>query len=242
MRELNVNTMLCMALLFAVAICASFVAAVPNAPTSLTTVGSSSRDLSGQAAQSANAQGGNVTEMNINAITITKSWQGYYGNVTGQIALQDSNTQTFYNWSLTSFKARIFATRTNTVTWSGVNCTNSTNRTSEEVYLGQSSTDGDSVSNTFSGTSHPAFNVSTQQIIANTCYSTRGYANNNTQSSNYVMLLLSQSNGEMVYTTITNTSTTGFDGRQHDFELLVGENDKTGSVGVTPYYFWIEFE
>jgi hypothetical protein len=55
------------------------------------------------------------------------------------------------------------------------------------------------------------------------------------------MVMLAHNNGQVVYTTLTNRSVVGFDGRQHDFQLLVGENEKTGSLGSTPYYFWTEF-
>lgn len=226
--------------LFILAAVATVVYAAPNSPTALTPIQSSSRDLSTESVKSANAVGGNVTEINIAAITITKSWQGYYGNITGQITLQDGNNNTFYNWSMTSLSGRVYATRNSSLSWTTINCTNAGNRTLEETYLGQVATDSDSVSNTFSATAHPAFNVSTSQINANTCFTTNGYVNNNSQSANYTMLLL-QSRTDIIYATIMNSSVVGFDGRQHDFELLVGENEHTGSLGVTPYYFFTEF-
>jgi hypothetical protein len=239
-RQLGAVTLLIATLLFIVALTTSFVEAAPTAPTTLTTVQSSSRDLSTVAAQSASAQGGNVTEINIAAITITKSWQGYYGNITGQITLQDGNNNTFYNWSLTSMSGRVYATRNGSISWAVINCTNAGNRTNEETYLGQVASDSDSVSNTYSGSSHPAFNVSTSQINTDSCYTTRGYVNNNSQGANYTMILL-QSRSDIIYTGIMNKSVVGFDGRQHDFELLVGENERSGSIGVTPYYFYTEF-
>jgi hypothetical protein len=215
--------------------------AAPTAPTALTTVQSSSRDLSTIAAQSASAQGGNVTEINIAALTITKSWQGYYGNITGQIALQDGNNNTFYNWSLTSMSGRVYATRNGSVSWTTfVNCTNTTARTTEQTYLGQAASDSDSITNTFTGTSHPGFTIASNTIQADTCFSTHGYVANNSQSANYTMLLL-ESRDDIIYTAIMNKSVVGFDGRQHDFELLVGENEHVGSIGVTPYYFFTEF-
>jgi hypothetical protein len=243
MKLMNLNTGLCMALLvvLAIAFAATLVAADPSSPTALTAVQTSSRNLSNLPAQTMGAQGGNVTEMNIQALTITQSWQGYYGNISGVVTLQDASNSTFYNWSMASFQARVFATRASSVSWDTVNCTNSTNRTNEETYLGQAVTDSDSVTNTFNTTSHPAFTVGTRNILANTCYSTNGFVNNNTQSSNYDMLLLSPSNGQIIYMTSVNRSTVGFDGRQHDFQLLVGENEKTGNIGATTYYFWTEF-
>jgi len=243
MKSMNLNTGLCIVMLVAVAFAymAVSVVADPNAPTSLTTVQTSTRNLSTNAPQTVGAQGGNVTEMNIQALTITNSWQGYYGNVSGAITLQDGTNNTFYNWSMTSFQGRVFATRASSIAWTTVNCTNSTNRTSEETFLGQSATDSDSVTNTFNTTTHPTFTVSTQTIVANTCFSTNGFVNNNSQSDSYDMLLLSPSNGQIIYMTSINKTTVGFDGRQHDFQLLVGENEKAGNIGATTYYFWTEF-
>jgi hypothetical protein len=219
---------------------AAFVVAEPNGPTSLDVGSTSSRNLSTMPGATANAQGGNVTEINIQTLTITKSWQGYYGNITGQIALQNALNETFYNWSMTSFNGRVFASRASSVAWSTMNCTNATNRTNEETYLNQTSADGDSVTNTFNSTTHPGFTVGTVSINANSCFATYGFVNNASQSTNFPMVLLSPASGVPVYTALTNKSTVGFDGRQHDFQLLVGENERT-TLGVTTYYFWTEF-
>jgi len=227
-------------LIVAFAFAAAFVVADPNAPLSLTNAGSTARNLSLLAAQSADARGGNVTEININTLTITKSWQGYYGNISGIVTLQDASSNTFYNWTMANTNGRVFATRVNSVSWTTVACTSGAQRTTEEGYLGQAYTDSDSVTNTFNTTTHPAFNVSTVSLTANTCYATNGYVNNNSQSSSYAMVLLN-AGANIIYTALTNKSTVGFDGRQHDFQLLVSENEKTGSVGVTSYYFWTEF-
>jgi hypothetical protein len=244
MKSMNWNTGVCVVLLaiMAIVVMAISVSADPAAPTALNAVQTSTRNLSTLPAQTMGAQGGNVTEMNIQALTITQSWQGYYGNISGVITLQDSTNSTFYNWSLTSFQGRVYATRANSITWSQVNCTNSTNRTSEETFLGQTASDGDSVTNTFNTTTHPGFTVAGTAVIApNSCFSTNGYVNNNTQANSYDMLLLSPTNGQIIYATIANSSTVGFDGRQHDFQLLVGENEKVGNIGATTYYFWTEF-
>src|SRR3990167_1096282 len=53
-------------------------------------------------AGSVNAQAGNVTELNIFGYSITQTWQGYFGNVSGTIILADANDKVMYNWSLAS--------------------------------------------------------------------------------------------------------------------------------------------
>ncbi len=230
---------LAVALALAFALSASIASADPNAPTSLTTVQSSGRDLSSQAAQSINAQGGNVTEVNINALTQTRVWQGYYGNIDGEITLDNGNNVTFYNWSLTSVRGEVYATRSTTITWSNANCSNSTQRAAEDTYIGRLATDGDSVLNTYNLTNHTAFTVGSFSVAANSCYSTRGFMNNASQTVNWSMVLL-HDDTNIIYASIINDSAVGFDGATHDFQLLVAENENAGSIGTTPYYFWVE--
>lgn len=224
------------------ALCAVAVVADPTPPVNAPTlINSTSRNVSGLAAQSVQARGGNVTQVNIDALTITKSWQGYYGQVHGEIALETSAGSKFYNWTLTSVSGRVYATRATTITWTNVNCTNSTNMTTETTFLGLTASDGDSVINTFNSSTHPAFNVSTSVIVANTCQATSVFVNNASQTSNWRQVLLTdRTSNNIIYTTIMNASTVGFDGGTYDFQLLVGENEHTGSIGVTNYYFWVE--
>lgn len=221
----------------------SLVFADPTAPQSLNVVDSTTRDLGTLAAQTVGAQGGNVTEVNINALTITTSWQGYFGQVSGEITLDDGANNTFYNWSMTTVSGEVYATRSSTVTWDEIVCANVTHFGQEETYLGQTSSDGDSVSNTFNLQSHPAFSVGTRDFIANECNSTNAFSSNATQSVNWTQILLHQNDttaANIIYATIINDTTIGFDGGTYDFQLLVGENEKTGNIGATTYYFWVE--
>ena len=54
----------------------------------------------------------------------------------------------------------------------------------------------------------------------------------------FFQILLQEGGGNIVYTTLINASTTGFNGAPWDFEMLDGE--KGGDAAVTPYYFWVE--
>jgi len=220
---------------------AGFALGEPSAPQSLTEISDTTFDASNWGPQSITALAGNITALNIAGLSQTKAWQGYYGNVTGFITLDDALNNTFYNWSVASVQGEVYATRVTSVTWSDVNCTNASNVTSEETYLGQAATDGDSVSNTFAGTTHPAFSAGTSNILVNTCPSTNGYVNNATQSTNWSMVMLYDHTGQaIIYTSLINDTTVGFDGGTYDFQLLVGENQKTGNLAATNYYFWVE--
>lgn len=214
----------------------------PAAPTALSAIGSSSRDLGG-GSQTVGAQGGNVTEINIAALTVTKSWQGYYGEISGEITLDDGRNMTFYNWSMTRVEGEVYATRNSTITWTSVVCANSTHVALEEAYLGQTAVDGDSVSNTFNRQAHPSFELAARTFNADSCNTTNAFVQNASQSADFTQVLLHQNDsvqGNVIYMTIINDTTLGFDGETHDFQLLVGENERAGSIGATNYYFWVE--
>lgn len=185
------------------------------------------------------AQAGNVTELSINATAVTKSWQGYYGNVTGTIILADSSGNNFYNWNVSTPSGEVYASRVNNVQWTGISCANAGNVSAEETYLGQSATDPDSVSNTFAVTTHPAFNVGTTSISS--CPSTQAFDSTGGPGTGFWQVLLADTSNNIVYTTIIdNVIANGFNNLPWHFQLLVGENGKVGNEAPTPYYFYVE--
>ena len=188
-----------------------------------------------------NAQAGNVTQLEINATSVTTSWQGFYGNVTGKILLADAAGNNFYDWNMSVPSGEVYASRSNAVTWAGINCTNQTALYSEETTLGQASNDPDSINNTFTLTSHPAFLVGSSNMT--TCRSTKAYESTGQMGSSYWQILLNDGTNN-VYTTLLDTAgTIGFDDRPWQFQLLVGENGKTGQEAtITPYYFYVELQ
>ncbi|MCM2326208.1 MAG: hypothetical protein NDI94_07110, partial [Candidatus Woesearchaeota archaeon] len=179
---------------------------------------------------------GNTTILDLASLTITNYWQGFYGNISGGISLQDSQGNTFYDWNVVVLNGEVFATRAYDVNFATFNCSNSTHIGSEEAYLGHVSTTGDSVSSTFSGSTHPSFSVGSLSIPQDTCVSTNLYVNG-AQGSDFYEVLLSDDASNMVYTAIIDENTVGFDGRTYDFEMLVGDK---GDSSVTSYYFFME--
>ncbi len=83
------------------------VSAVPQAPETFTVTESGRRG--NQSAQTIEAEAGNVTALSVDAQIITQAWQGYYGNITGTITLDDADNITFYDWSLSSPTGEIYA-------------------------------------------------------------------------------------------------------------------------------------
>jgi hypothetical protein len=70
------------------------------------------------------AQAGNVTEINIFGYSITKSWQGYFGNVSGTMTLSDSANNVMYNWSIVSPRGQVYASTNNSIQWENIQCFN----------------------------------------------------------------------------------------------------------------------
>jgi len=186
------------------------------------------------------AYAGNVTQLNLLGKTITQSWQGYFGNVSGVISLGDGNDNIFYNWSAASPSGEVYATRALDVNFATIGCADSLDLSNEEAYIGQSSSDADSVSNTFNQQNHPEFYTGPIQINANTCNSTNIFDNSGTQSNYFHEVLLADGASNIVYTSILEQDKLGFDSRTHDFEMIVGENGHGTDIQTVSYYFYVE--
>jgi len=208
-------------------------------PAALTAISTATRDVNSTIVANISAVGGNVTELNIESLTITTFWQGYYGNVTGQVVLDDAVGNRFYNWTTATIAGEVYASRNQTIDWDDLNCSNVTDRAEEEFDINMVASDADSITNTYNSTTHPAITVAGRTIAANTCYSTYGYQRNVSGAlANFTMVLLNSVN-DTVYTTIINDSIMGFNGNVYDYELLVAEDE---AAGVTPFYFWVELD
>lgn len=203
------------------------------------TLGSTSRaTFDDTSSVSVDAQAGNVTQLDLNGDTITAHWAGFYGNISGNVTLQDSDGKVFYDWTGVGVPAgEIFASTTGSVAWAGISCANSTLITTAETSLGIASSDADGITETYSGNSHPGFQVGGVGLTG--CNSTNAYSDTGRVASLYYQILLVDTDGTPVYTTLINDSATSFTGTSYDFELLVGESDTAGSTSM---YFYIELD
>jgi hypothetical protein len=219
----------------------SMVVAAPTGPSSFNTLSTSRYDSAGAANISAVA--GNVTELNFVANTITNTWQGYFGNVTGTIVLGNSNNQSMYNWNSSSPTGQIYATRIDTVpNWNLIRCADQIEVNAEDLVLGvNQSVDQDSVNKTFlNDTLFNTFYVGSKNINSTQdCRAVQLFDSTGLASSDFSEVLLSDTSN-IIYTGLITTPKTGFDNRTHQFEMLVGENGHLGDTTATPYYFYIE--
>jgi hypothetical protein len=208
------------------------------------------------------AEAGNVTELLFNATSVTKTWQGYFGNITGYLTLQDAANNTMYDWSDAEPQGRIYASINSSIGWAYIHCFNfiddtTINASTENTRVGANSTDVDTINVTFNSVSHPMFHVGTVEIATDSCPNTWTYVNNASQDIDFNEVLLTDGapadgggNSLVFMTFIENTDEynetdpTGFDGRTHDFQMLVAEDGHPGTSEdqLTLYYFWVEIE
>lgn len=194
------------------------------------------------------AQAGNVTALNINSTRLTSRWQGYYGNVTGTITLDDSSNNTLYNWRLASPQGEIYAVNHSTTpTWANVECFNFTDTSQNvtlanlESSLGLAVKDIDGVNETFNQTYNGSFSAGSKTIVAGDECPIASLFVSDAWSGvrfNETILFENQTAERVIYVALLEQDQTGFSGSTLDFEMIVGDNGD--SVGATSYYFFVE--
>lgn len=198
------------------------------------------------------AQAGNVTALTLNFSRITERWQGYYGNVTGTILLDDANDNSLYSWHVANPEGEVFAANGTVTSWSEVFCFNFSNNMSDgqnvvqrfngtdvERTLGMNPGDADGVDETFNQTFTGTFTIGNSVTIDRNsgCSLVSLNVNDASDNLNFNETLLTD-NSSLIYTTILEQDATGFSGSTLDFQLIVGENGDDSEA--TTYYFYAE--
>jgi len=219
-------------------------------------------------AGTANAQAGNVTQLNIFGYTTTQTWQGYFGNVSGTIQLADAGNNVLYNWTLADPQGEIYASTNSSISWTNVQCfnftanglggdesgnggttnLNGTNLSVLESSFNIASDDVDGVNETFTligaGT-HDLFYTANKEFSEGECRSTRVYGDSGQGESNEFeeVLLYEPTSSSVIFTSlIEEQSVLGFDNSDYDFEMLVLEDGHSADTDSTVYYFFVELE
>ncbi|MGV8150814.1 MAG: hypothetical protein ACP5NV_03750 [Candidatus Woesearchaeota archaeon] len=215
------------------------VVAAPSGPIIVT---NSTLNYTPQVAAQITTPGGSFTTIVLNATTQTPRWKAYVGNVTGKLALDDSTQKSIFDWSLSSVTGEVYATRNSSIDWASIGCANTASIINEESSLNMSSTNADTINKTFAYTSHRAFYVGTVAIQNSTCRSLATYINDSAQAvdenAKFQEMLLMDSNSRIVYTTLINQNTSGFNNQKYDFQMIVPENEF--GLNPTTYYLYVE--
>jgi hypothetical protein len=268
----NVIFTLLAGLLLVVTMMGAYALDIPMGAETLTEIQSETINPANLNVATHNAWAGNVTEINLFGRSQTKHWQGYYGEVTGIIVLDDAQNWTMYDWYNPEPKGEIYATVNSTAPdWATTACFRFTgidnhtdsplNVTYWENFYNITADAVDGIDETFNISNHPEFSVGAFTVQANNCSSTFTYMNDSRQdvfstSSKFSEILLTDSTGQLIFTTIlenkddlNNTDILGFDAVTHDFQMLVAEDGTskdtaTGAKNLNPttYYFYIDIE
>ena len=222
-----------------------YVTALPTQPV-ITPISNETSASVGIGAESAGDKGGYITTVTLNASQQNFAWKAYIGNVTGELVLQDTDSNSIYKWSMDlNAVGNVYISRNGTVTWGGINCSDRGNITAEDDYLGLDSETSKSINQTFSTSVHKAFKVSGNDYIASNCPAISTYVSGASQgpaneADLFQEVLLADSASNLVYMTILEPDQVGFDGGVYDFQALVAENEGLAITSPTTYYFYLE--
>lgn len=180
------------------------------------------------------AEGGYIAEFNLSVTQQTAKWQGYYGNITAGITLDDASS-TMYSWTTATPAGEVYATTLSTLpVWTNFN--NSADLGEVDSAYGFVSGESDNAAGTFSLSTHAAFYLAGNEIVAGTgqCAKTTGnwetvilHDGSGATTGDYIFAGIIK-NDQVNYKGGTNTS---------DYQMIIPENP---SSGTTPYYFYAE--
>ncbi len=230
-------------LLFLTSIFAIEALAVPEGVENITILSSERR--TGPTPVNITAQGGNISRLAIVSRRQTGAWQGFSGNISGSLVLDDASGDRFYLWNITNISGEIYASRNGTLSFATIFPVN--NCTTDEIFTGGGA---DRVSRTyFNNTNTVNFSVGTVAINSSTACSARPFINSTQAATNLFenIILTNEAFGNVTATLNTSiyagivqgTSINGFDGQHYNFQLLVPVNRTSG---FTTYFFYAELD
>ena len=124
-----------MALLSTIAIGVVYAAPTdPTGPQNITISPSSRFDTGNYPAMTLYAEAGNLTQLTITSLSQTQTWQGYYGEISGTITLDDASEYTLYDWYSAEPQGEIYAASEIVSDWETVHCFNYSNNGTNHFY------------------------------------------------------------------------------------------------------------
>jgi len=218
------------ALIFAISMTAS---ADPQSPSSATFT---DEDRYDPTAENDSAVGGNITKLEISGDILTSKWQGYYGNVSGTITLQDSDDNSMIEWAWTAAEGGIvLATTNSSPDWSsafavasGANVNTAWSFTTDDT---------DSATKTFTD-ANKSVKVSGTDVTNTAC----AYTYNSTDIGIWPTVVVGGLNAtgykdDYLFAGIISNDGNSFNDRTIDFQMIVPTpEDGTGDT----YEFYIE--
>jgi hypothetical protein len=218
----------------------SSVAALPVGPT---IIYNSTTNATVRPAAAITTAGGTFTTLVLNTTAQTYRWKAYVGNVSGKLTLADATNKSIFDWSVTSVTGEVYATRSSTaIDWATIGCADSALIDAEDVYMNMSMASPDTINRTFNNTVHKTFFVGTSRIQNSTCRAIATYVNGvpqtPTENAVFQEILLKDASSNLIYTTLVNSSTIGYNNQRYDFQMILAENEYHATP--TNYYLYVE--
>jgi hypothetical protein len=256
-------TMITMLIIFSIK--AAF--AYPSSPDSIT-IGQSGYFNMTNLGYEIYAEAGNVTALELYNIRSTLFWQGYYGNVTGRIVLDDAMNNTFYAWELARPSGELYATNSSGVVWwDNLSCVNFTadTETNHKINLStlvaqyNQNTTVQILQNLTMDSFNYTFNMTFESILevggnkigdadvdTEHCPMLYTFVDEAWQTASYKELLTFDNDSSLVFVTFLEDNLNGFEAGTddlHDFQIMVPEDGTPGQEDTyTSYYFYVELE
>ena len=242
--------------------------AFPEGPDSIS-VTNSSRQNPSSGSVTIQAEAGNVSSLKIINERATEAWQGYFGNVSGNITLEDSSDNLFYSWDIANPTGEVYAVnRSAAPRWASVYCLNvshsnadshsdplpftrpdgsvsTINVSAVELSYGINRTDRDGLNETF--TSYWTGSFRTGAITFDTtdnCARANPYSAGGANGI-WDEVILSD-NDTLIFVSIIEENQISFKANSNlndsvDFQMLVLENGHVGlETTATNYFFYVE--
>ena len=235
------------------AILVAIAVAAPYGPKSVTVEQSDRKTEFNESISSVQAQAGNVTQLRINVSMQTKRWQGYYGNITGIVTLQDANGFRMYEWgnddTVTPI-GEVYASNNTVGDWTRVFCVNLTanssnttlygpNATILETLYGATLTDRDGIDETFTVFANITVGSKTMNCSAIQVYNGSASPSYNwNETLLYENDTIEETTRSIIYAAQVAQNQNGFNNNTWDFQMIVGENGDISTT--TTYYFYVE--
>lgn len=229
MKKMKTKMNAVLILLLAFALIATPVSALVEGATTVTE--GTQSESGGDTALSDNAEGGYINSLDIAGSTQTSMWQGYYGNVTGTLTLEDSSGNSMITWIYDDKGGEVFATTNQSADFTSIAAQTATGADALLSYM-DNATMSDSVADTFESTYGSNIEIGRTTIGSSSAAVV-------TLNTNFTEVILKDGADSLIWTAIINPNKNGFDGVAHDFQMIVPE-DNAGTSVVTAYYFFLE--
>jgi hypothetical protein len=237
----TVNASKILALLIIIVLSLSIPFNVLGLPAGVNIVSNTTEIPNATPASSLTTAGGSFTTLILNGSFQNPRWKAYVGNISGILTLDDTSGYSIYDWNLSSINGEVYVSRNSSVSWSTIGCSTPARIAAEQTVLHHNDTSVDSINKTFNRSVHKSFYVSTTHIANSTCRSIATYVNDAKQAvseSAVFQEVLLTDNANIVYATLLEDNSIGFDNGRYDFQMIVPEDDTITTP--TTYYFYAE--